>query len=167
MGLRASFVSAWRIVSHPSTGRMSNIAYTSATCSSANKLLHYGHSVSSSSFSSSSSSFSSPAWPRPEEEGPAVKLTIDDQGFAEVLLNRGDTFNTLSDTVVEEYTQVVDTLEASTVDIRGVFVKATGKLFCAGANLKWMLKTAQYTEEQNQADAQALGNMLNRFNNMP
>jgi len=33
------------------------------------------------------------------EEGPPVTLSIDEQGFALVTLNRGSTFNTLSDVV--------------------------------------------------------------------
>ncbi len=52
----------------------------------------------------------------------------------------------------EAYTKV-----RSTSGIRALFLKATGKFFCAGADLKWMQKTSSYTAEQNQADAERLG----------
>jgi len=45
--------------------------------------------------------------------------------------------------VVGEYSRVWDELEAAR-GVRGVFVRAKGKLFCAGADAKWMLKTATY-----------------------
>jgi len=37
--------------------------------------------------------------------------------------------------------------------VRGVFIKSTGKVFSAGADLTWMKRTAQYTRDQNLADA--------------
>lgn len=37
--------------------------------------------------------------------------------------------------------------------MRGVFIKSTGKVFSAGADLEWMKRTAGYTREQNLEDA--------------
>ena len=37
--------------------------------------------------------------------------------------------------------------------VRGVFIKSTGKVFSAGADLEWMKRTAGYTREQNLEDA--------------
>ena len=54
-----------------------------------------------------------------------------------------------------------------TKGLRAVFVKSTGAYFCAGADLQWMKKTTTYSESENQADAERLGAMLNKFNTLP
>lgn len=48
-----------------------------------------------------------------------------------------------------------------------MFVKSTGKVFSAGADLTWMKRTATYTREQNLADAMELGRMLNTLASLP
>lgn len=51
--------------------------------------------------------------------------------------------------------------------VRAAFVRSTGKIFCAGADLTWMKKTASYTREQNLADAEFLGRMLSTIDRVP
>jgi hypothetical protein len=45
----------------------------------------------------------------------------------------------------------------ATSGLRALFLRANGKFFCAGADLKWMQRTADYTPEQNKEDAYKLG----------
>ena len=45
-------------------------------------------------------------------------------------------------------------------DVRAVVLAAEGPAFCAGANLNWMRRMADYTREQNLADAAKLAEML-------
>lgn len=78
---------------------------------------------------------------------------------AEVLLNRPEVRNAFNDTVIAELRAVFEQLSAD-ADLRVVVLGAHGKAFCAGADLHWMRAMADYSWEQNRADAQALADML-------
>jgi methylglutaconyl-CoA hydratase len=78
---------------------------------------------------------------------------------ATVFLNRPEVRNAFNDDVVAELTQVFAGL-AQDAALRAVVLGGHGKAFCAGADLGWMQAMAGYTWAQNQADAQALADML-------
>ena len=78
---------------------------------------------------------------------------------AEVWLNRPDVRNAFNDEVIAELTQTFVQL-ASEPQLRVVQLGARGKAFCAGADLNWMRAMADYSWEQNRADAQKLADML-------
>ncbi len=78
---------------------------------------------------------------------------------AEVWLNRPDVRNAFNDEVIAELTQTFAQL-ASEPQLRVVQLGARGKAFCAGADLNWMRAMADYSWEQNRADAQKLADML-------
>ncbi|EDQ86736.1 uncharacterized protein MONBRDRAFT_33735 [Monosiga brevicollis MX1] len=98
--------------------------------------------------------------------GEGVEVHVDDQGFANVTLARGDKFNTFSDKVISRLDQVWNDLRAES-GLRGMFLRAEGRFFSAGADLKWMKGSINYSKEQNQADAEALSNMLLNLNTLP
>jgi methylglutaconyl-CoA hydratase len=79
--------------------------------------------------------------------------------LAEVWLNRPDVRNAFDDAVIGELTAIFRALSADAA-LRVVVLGARGKAFCAGADLAWMRAMADYTWEQNRADAQALADML-------
>jgi methylglutaconyl-CoA hydratase len=78
---------------------------------------------------------------------------------AEVWLNRPDVRNAFNDSVIAELTAAF-TAFASDADLRVVLLAGHGKAFCAGADLNWMRAMADYSWEQNRADAQMLADML-------
>lgn len=78
---------------------------------------------------------------------------------AEVWLNRPDVRNAFNDGVIAELTQAFRSLGADP-SLRAIVLGGHGKAFCAGADLGWMRAMADYTWEQNRADAQALADML-------
>lgn len=78
---------------------------------------------------------------------------------AEVWLNRPDVRNAFNDEVIAGLTQTFVTL-AKDEELRVIVLAAHGKAFCAGADLNWMRAMADYSWEQNQADAQKLADML-------
>jgi methylglutaconyl-CoA hydratase len=87
-------------------------------------------------------------------------LKISRQGpVAHVRLARPDVRNAFNDAVIAELTRTFGTLEAD-ASVRAVVLGGEGKAFCAGADLAWMRAMADYTWEQNRADAQALADML-------
>lgn len=78
---------------------------------------------------------------------------------AEVWLNRPDVRNAFNDEVIAGLTQTFEAL-AKDEELRVIVLAAHGKAFCAGADLNWMRAMADYSWEQNQADAQKLADML-------
>jgi methylglutaconyl-CoA hydratase len=78
---------------------------------------------------------------------------------AEVFLNRPEVRNAFNDGVIAELTAAFTTLGADG-DLRAIVLGGHGKAFCAGADLSWMRAMADYTWEQNHADAEKLAAML-------
>ncbi len=78
---------------------------------------------------------------------------------AEVWLNRPDVRNAFNDGVIAELTAAFAGF-ADEAELRVVVLGGHGKAFCAGADLNWMRAMADYSWEQNRADAQALADML-------
>ena len=79
--------------------------------------------------------------------------------LATVTLNRPEVRNAFNDEVILELTQVFRDLGPRS-DVRCIVLAASGSAFCAGADLNWMKRMADYTREQNVADAAQLGEML-------
>lgn len=79
--------------------------------------------------------------------------------LATVTLNRPDVRNAFNDEVITELTQAFADLGARD-DVRCIVLAATGKAFCAGADLNWMRSMADYSHAQNIDDAGRLANML-------
>ena len=87
-------------------------------------------------------------------------LQIDRAGpVARVFLNRPEVRNAFNDAVIAELTQAFAGFAAD-ASLRAVVLGGHGKAFCAGADLSWMRAMADYTWEQNRADAQGLADML-------
>jgi methylglutaconyl-CoA hydratase len=78
---------------------------------------------------------------------------------AEVWLNRPDVRNAFNEELIAALTQTFAALSAEP-ELRVIVLGARGKAFCAGADLNWMRAMADYSWEQNRADAQKLADML-------
>ncbi|MDP2370122.1 enoyl-CoA hydratase/isomerase family protein [Rhodoferax sp.] len=88
----------------------------------------------------------------------ALQVTQQDHVLT-VTLNRPDVRNAFNDEVIAEITQAF----AQAVrldDVRAVVLAALGPAFCAGADLNWMRRMADYTRAENLADAGKLAEML-------
>ena len=82
-----------------------------------------------------------------------------DGAVARVFLDRPDVRNAFNDSVIAELAAAFTGFAADD-SLRAVVLGGHGKAFCAGADLSWMRAMADYTWEQNRADAQALADML-------
>jgi methylglutaconyl-CoA hydratase len=81
------------------------------------------------------------------------------QQVCTITLARPEVRNAFNDEVIAELKQAF--LEAGQNDeVRVVVLAAEGSAFCAGADLNWMRRMADYTREQNLADAGELAHML-------
>ena len=85
---------------------------------------------------------------------------------AQVALNRPDVRNALNGTLIRELARAFAALAAE-ADVRAIVVAASGKAFCAGADLAFMREAAAYTWEQNRADAEVLAEMLYTLDSCP
>ena len=81
------------------------------------------------------------------------------RGAAVVTLNRPELRNAFNEDVIAELLQVFAALGGDD-QVRVIVLAANGPAFCAGADLNWMKKMANYTPEQNLEDAQQLAEML-------
>jgi enoyl-CoA hydratase/carnithine racemase len=72
-----------------------------------------------------------------EAEEPLILRSQDARGVVTLTLNRPQTFNALSETMLAELQRELDTV-ASDKSVRAVVIAAEGKAFCAGHDLKEM-----------------------------
>ena len=82
-----------------------------------------------------------------------------DGPVARITLTRPEVRNAFSDEVIAEITAAFLEVGARP-EVRAVVLAAEGPAFCAGANLNWMRRMADYTREENLADAGKLAEML-------
>ena len=82
------------------------------------------------------------------------------QQVANITLNRSELRNAFNEQMIAELTQVFTEVDQDT-HVRVAVLAANGPAFCAGADLNWMKKMANYSDAENEADAYALASMLN------
>lgn len=94
-------------------------------------------------------------------------LQIQVDGFiATVTLNRPEVRNAFNDEVIAELSQAFTSLGAR-ADVRCIVLAGQGPAFCAGADLNWMRRMADYTREENLLDAGRLAAMLQTIYECP
>ncbi|WP_298233081.1 enoyl-CoA hydratase/isomerase family protein [uncultured Azohydromonas sp.] len=89
-----------------------------------------------------------------------------DQGVARLWLNRPAVRNAMNEDVISELTAALAAL-GSDDNVRVVVLGGRGPAFCAGADLGWMRRMADFSEPQNQASAMELATMLQRLHALP
>lgn len=87
-----------------------------------------------------------------------MSLIVDQRGTVlSIRLNRPDVRNAFDDSLIAELTRAFRDVPA---DIRALVLSGEGKVFCAGGDLNWMRRTADYSEEENLRDAKALADLF-------
>ncbi|OGT81852.1 MAG: hypothetical protein A3H91_08645 [Gammaproteobacteria bacterium RIFCSPLOWO2_02_FULL_61_13] len=93
-------------------------------------------------------------------------LDIDTRGVATLTLNRPDKHNAFDEHLIAELSgQLADISRDDS--IRLLLLRATGRSFCAGADVEWMRRMAAYDQATNLADAGALAELLQRLDSLP
>jgi methylglutaconyl-CoA hydratase len=87
-----------------------------------------------------------------------LKVELTDS-IAAVTLNRPDVHNAFNDELVRLLHEVFTDL-AKRDDLRVIVLQGTGRSFCAGADLNWMKRVAEFSREQNIEDARRLAQMF-------
>lgn len=91
---------------------------------------------------------------------------IDTDGTATVTLNRPEVHNAFDNDLIARMSTLFHEL-GSNDQVRLVLLTANGKSFSAGADLNWMRRMADYSEEENYQDAMRLADMLRTLNELP
>lgn len=86
-------------------------------------------------------------------------LTIQSGPVAQITLNRPEVRNAFNDEVIAELTTAFTEL-GQDPQVRAIVLAAVGPAFCAGADLNWMRRMADYSHAENLADAAQLAEML-------
>jgi methylglutaconyl-CoA hydratase len=87
-------------------------------------------------------------------------LEVTTQGaIATLTLDRPEVRNAFNDELIAQLTQALRDL-GGRADVRCIVLGGRGAAFCAGADLNWMRRMADYTREENLADAAGLAEML-------
>lgn len=93
-------------------------------------------------------------------------LTIHTGTVARVTLNRPEVRNAFNDAVIAELTAAFTAL-GQDPQVRAIVLAAEGLAFCAGADLNWMRRMADYSRAENLADAGQLAAMLKAIYECP
>ena len=94
-----------------------------------------------------------------------IILQTDARGVATLTLNRAEKHNAFDDRMITDLLQALDKIDKDN-SIRVLVLRAAGKSFCAGADLDWMRRMADYDFEQNLADARQLAQLMYRLNRL-
>lgn len=92
-------------------------------------------------------------------------LTSIKQNIATITLNRPELHNAFDDQLIQQLTIELETIDKDP-NIRVVILAANGKSFCAGADLNWMKKMANYSHEENLQDSLALAHLMKTLNTL-
>ncbi|HZT42496.1 MAG TPA: enoyl-CoA hydratase/isomerase family protein [Chthonomonadaceae bacterium] len=96
-----------------------------------------------------------------------TRLLVDQrQAVVTITLNRPDLHNALDEILIEELTGVF-TQSGSDPGVRAIVLKGAGPSFCAGGDLNWMTRVAQYSHAENLADARELQQLFNAIAECP
>jgi methylglutaconyl-CoA hydratase len=94
---------------------------------------------------------------RLERDGPVVRLVLD----------RPAVRNAFDDMLVAELRACADRIARDPEGARVVVLSGAGTVFCAGGDLAWMRRTADFSRSENLADAERLGAMFDALDRLP
>lgn len=95
----------------------------------------------------------------------ALTIAVQDR-IARITLTRPEVRNAFNDAVIQELKAAFESV-GTRDDVRAVVLAAEGPAFCAGADLNWMRRMADYTRDENVADAGQLAAMLKAIYECP
>ncbi|MEZ5956407.1 MAG: enoyl-CoA hydratase-related protein [Hyphomonadaceae bacterium] len=95
-----------------------------------------------------------------------VLLDVSGEGIAIITLNRPARRNAFDELMIAALSEHFETLKGAD-HVRAVFIRGEGESFCAGADIDWMKRGGERTEEDNEVDAQALARMLKHLHDLP
>lgn len=96
---------------------------------------------------------------------PAVLKSVDARGVASVTLNRPEVNNAYDETLIQGLHDAMDELGAKP-ELRVVVLRGAGKHFQAGADLKWIMRVAGQSADENLRVSRATALAVHRLNTL-
>jgi methylglutaconyl-CoA hydratase len=90
----------------------------------------------------------------------------DNRGVMTITLNRPDLHNAFNDVFIDELIACFSSL-SNDDELRLVVLTGAGRSFCAGADLNWMKKMKNYSDEQNYQDSVKLAMLFEAIDTCP
>lgn len=92
-------------------------------------------------------------------EAPLIRVERSQPGVVRITLARPEVRNAFNERLIAILSATFQQLDADDT-VRVVVLAADGPAFCAGADLHWMRRVADHSDEENLADAHALAALL-------
>lgn len=89
----------------------------------------------------------------------SIETRQHENGICELILDRPEKHNAFDDKSIAKMTAVLHQLQNDDA-CRIILIKSSSENFCAGADIEWMKRMADYTAEENEADAMRLAQFL-------
>jgi methylglutaconyl-CoA hydratase len=86
--------------------------------------------------------------------------------IAKLTLSNVDIHNAFDNEIISELRENLARVSGDKT-VRALLLQADGKHFCAGADLVWMKRMAEHSEEENLKDARQLAGLMSDLYNMP
>jgi methylglutaconyl-CoA hydratase len=95
-----------------------------------------------------------------------IHTEITDDGIGQIALDRPGKHNAFDEEMIAALTGAFDVMEKDK-GVRVVVLRGEGPSFCAGGDIDWMRRSAEYSYDENVADAMNLGQLLKKINEFP
>jgi len=95
-----------------------------------------------------------------------LQITTDTRGVARVTMNRPEVLNAFNEAMIADLTQAIAQLGADAA-VRVIVLAGAGKAFSAGADIQWMKRAAEATQDWNVEDARRFAAMLDGLARCP
>ncbi|SEL79545.1 methylglutaconyl-CoA hydratase [Roseateles sp. YR242] len=95
-----------------------------------------------------------------------LQIATDARGVARVTMNRPEVFNAFNEAMIADLTEAFAQLGEDAA-VRVIVLAGAGKAFSAGADIQWMKRAAEASQEWNLADARRFAAMLDGLARCP
>ena len=92
-----------------------------------------------------------------------IQSAINDKGALTLSMNRPEVHNAFDSTMISELTRALK-VAAEEDDIRVVILTGLGSCFSAGADVNWMRRQIEASQEENEKDAMELARLMRTLN---
>lgn len=96
-----------------------------------------------------------------------VLMEVSREGLATITLNNPDQHNAFNPDLVADLNDRLEDLRANGDTVRGVIIRAEGKVFSGLADFDWLPHLAHYTDDETEEDAEAIAEVLSRVRELP
>ena len=93
----------------------------------------------------------------------SLVLDLDERGVASLTINRPNIHNAFDDQLIQHLLGALEEVETNP-DARILVLRSEGKIFSAGADLRWMRRMANFSGAENLADAEQFAKLLHNLN---